>query len=168
MAREVQERGERRQAWLKQYVVGLGLGPALMLYGVSLLARLDDLGWYAAVVGVFLCGRFYLWQFAWFREYVVGLALGAATAIYGVVALWSRHTFLPGLKGGNSGVSGTHGAGLAAAYIAGGLFLICRLFLHRRCRSESSRGQVYLVQNLLLIVLILSLAYVLWQVGTVR
>ncbi|MHC4480390.1 MAG: hypothetical protein ACYS1C_05395 [Planctomycetota bacterium] len=103
----------------------------------------------------------------WIKQYVLGLALGLAAAVYGMIALWTRHTFLPGLKGGNATVTGLHGAGLAAAYVAGGLYLICCFFLHRRCRSESARGQIYLIENLLLLVLIAALIYVLWQVGTV-
>ncbi|KPK61976.1 MAG: hypothetical protein AMK73_07105 [Planctomycetes bacterium SM23_32] len=101
------------------------------------------------------------------KQYVVGLGLGSVGAVYGAIALLTRHTFLPGLKGGNSTVSGAHGAALAAAYLVGGLFLICRFFLHPRCRSERSRAQVYLVENVLLTLLIASLAYVLWQVGAV-
>ena len=104
---------------------------------------------------------------SWVRQYVIGLGVGAASAVYGLIALWTRHTFLPGLKGGNATVSGAHGAGLAAAYTVGGLYLICRFFLHRRCRSEARRAQLYLVENVLLLVLIASLGYVLWQVGTV-
>jgi Mg/Co/Ni transporter MgtE len=103
----------------------------------------------------------------WVKEYVVGLGLGAALAVYGLIAFWTKHTFLPGLKGGNLTVSGLHGAGLAAAYVSGGLYLVCRLFVQRRCRSAAAQGQVYLIENVLLVVLIASLAYVLWQVGTV-
>jgi len=101
------------------------------------------------------------------RQYVIGLGLGTACAVYGLVALWMQRTFLPGLKGGNATVSGAHGAGLAIAYTVGGLYLVCRFFLHRRCRSEARRAQLYLVENVLLIVLIAALGYVLWQVGTV-
>jgi hypothetical protein len=101
------------------------------------------------------------------KELVLGLVLGLVTAVYGAVALLTGHTFLPGLKGGNLTVTGAHGAALGVAYLVGGLFLFCRFFLHPRCRSEQSRGQVYLVENVLLVVLVASLAYVLWQVGAV-
>jgi len=103
----------------------------------------------------------------WVRQYVIGLGVGCVSAVYGLYALWTRHTFLPGLKGGNATVSGAHGAGLALAYTVGGLYLLCRYFLHRRFRSEARRAQLYLVENVLLLVLIASLGYVLWQVGTV-
>jgi hypothetical protein len=97
---------------------------------------------------------------------VVGLGLGTACALYGLLALWTHHTFLPGLKGGASTVSGAHGAAAAAAYLAGGLFLICRFYVQVRCRSFAARRRVYRVQNLLLVALIAALVYVLWQVGT--
>jgi hypothetical protein len=102
-----------------------------------------------------------------FKEYGLGLGLGGACALYGLVALWLGHTYLPGLKGGNHTVAGKDGAVLAAAFIAGGLYLIARLFVHRRCHSEGRRAQVYLVEVVLLGGLIASLVYVLWQVGTV-
>jgi hypothetical protein len=97
----------------------------------------------------------------------VGLVLGLATAGYGLIALWTGRTFLPGIKGQTSTVTGSHGAAMAAAYVSGGLYLFLRFFLHKRCRSEWARAQVYLMENALLIVLIAVLAYVLWQVGTV-
>jgi hypothetical protein len=103
----------------------------------------------------------------WVRQYVIGLGIGGVSVLYGLIALWTHHTFLPGLKGGNATVSGAHGAGLALAYTVGGLYLLCRFFLHRRFRSEARRAQLYLVENVLLLVLIASLGYVLWQVGTV-
>ncbi|MHC4592023.1 MAG: hypothetical protein ACYS8L_04920 [Planctomycetota bacterium] len=104
---------------------------------------------------------------SWLKEYVIGLGLGGASAIYGVVAFWVRHAYLPGIKGGNNGVTGLHGAAAAAGYLAGGLYLVCRHFLHRRCRSASRRGQMCLIENVLLMVLIAAVVYVLWQVGTV-
>ncbi|NLW50884.1 MAG: hypothetical protein GXY85_08610, partial [Candidatus Brocadiaceae bacterium] len=103
----------------------------------------------------------------WFRQYVIGLGVGTVSALYGLIALWWGHTFLPGLKGGTATVTGAHGAGLALGYTAGGLYLFCRFFLHGRLRSEGRRAQIYLVENVLLLVLIASLSYVLWQVGTV-
>jgi len=103
----------------------------------------------------------------WVRQYIIGLGVGGVSCVYGLIALWTRHTFLPGLKGGNATVSGAHGAGLAIAYTTGGLYLLCRFFLHRRFRSAALRAQLYLIENVLLLVLIASLGYVLWQVGTV-
>jgi len=103
----------------------------------------------------------------WVKQYVLGLGFGAASAIYGLVALWTKHSFMPGLRGGNATVTGGHGAALAGAYIAGGLFVICRFFLHSRFRSHSARGRIYMAENFLLLVLIAALLYVLWQVGTV-
>jgi hypothetical protein len=102
-----------------------------------------------------------------FKEYFLGLAVGSAAAVYGIVALWMRETFLPGLKGDGHTVSGGRGAALAGAYILGGLYLLARLFLHHRCRSDSLRAQLYLAETVLLVLLIAALAYVLWQVGNV-
>jgi hypothetical protein len=104
---------------------------------------------------------------SWFTERVIGLGLGSAITLYGLFALWTRRTFLPGIKGGSPTVTGAHGAALAAAYFAGGMFLIFRFYIHERCRSARRRGQVYLIENALLVMLIVALIYVLWQVGTV-
>lgn len=106
-------------------------------------------------------------RLGWLKEYVVGLGVGTCATLYGLVALWIGHTFLPGLKGGNSTVAGAHAAGLAGAYVAGGLYLLCRFFLHRRCRREARRAQLYLVENVLLVLFIVALVYTLLQVGTV-
>jgi hypothetical protein len=102
-----------------------------------------------------------------FKEYVLGLVVGPLCAIYGLVALWMQQTFLPGLKGDGHTISGTRGAALATAYLTGGLYLLARLFIHHRCRSESARAQLYLAENVLLVLLIAALAYVLWHVGNV-
>ncbi len=104
---------------------------------------------------------------AWVKEYGIGLGLGPMCALYGLIALLGGRTFLPGLRGGKMTVTGPNGLGLAAAYVAGGLFLICRFFVHRRCRTRFARGQIYLLENLLLIVVIAALVYVLLKVGTV-
>lgn len=103
----------------------------------------------------------------WLKEYGLGLGLGPACIVYGLVALWLRHTFLPGLKGGNHTVTGIGGAVLAGAFLAGGLYLVSRFFLHLRCRSAARRAQLYAVEVVLLGALIASLVYVLWRVGTV-
>jgi len=103
----------------------------------------------------------------WVKQYVLGLGFGVASVVYGLVALWTKHAFLPGLKGGSSTASGAHGAALAAAYVAGGLFVVCRFFLHTRLRSRWAHRHLYLAENVLLLMLIAALLYVLWQVGTV-
>jgi hypothetical protein len=100
------------------------------------------------------------------KEYGIGLAGGAACTLYGLYALASRRAYLPGLKGGTATVQGSHGVGAAALYLAGGLFLVLRLFLHRRCRSEFARRQVYLLENCLLLAFIGAAFYVLLNVGT--
>jgi len=102
----------------------------------------------------------------WFKHYVLGLALGSGCAIYGAIGLMMRHAWIPGLRGGNSSVTGAHGMAVAAAYLAGGLFLLCRHWLHPRSRTAAGRGQLCLAENALLLVLIGSLIYVLLRVGT--
>jgi hypothetical protein len=99
-------------------------------------------------------------------QYVVGFALGLSSALYGIYALCSGSTYLPGLRGGTATVQGSHGVGAAVVYLAGGAFLICRFFIHPRCRSESARSQIYLLENLLLIAFIAAAFYVLLNVGT--
>jgi hypothetical protein len=103
----------------------------------------------------------------WFREYVVGLGLGGASTVYGLFALWTQHSFLPGLKGGSPMLTGLHSAAIAAVYISGGLYLVVRFYVHERLRKPAGRRRAYLAENFLLIMLISALAYVLWQVGTV-
>lgn len=103
----------------------------------------------------------------WFREYAVGLGLGGACAAYGLFALWTQHSFLPGLKGGSPMLSGLHSAAVAGVYIFGGLYLILRFYVHERLRKPAGRRRAYLAENFLLMMLIAALAYVLWQVGTV-
>jgi len=102
-----------------------------------------------------------------FREYVVGLGLGGASTLYGLVALWTQHSFLPGLKGGSPMLTGLHSAAIASVYISGGLYLILRFYVHERLRKPAGRRRAYLAENFLLVMLIAALAYVLWQVGTV-
>jgi len=103
----------------------------------------------------------------WVRQYVVGLAFGAAAAAYGVYALASGHAFLPGLKARNSMLHGAHGRAMAIAYLAGGLFLVCRFFFEARCRTAFARGQVYIVQNVLLVAFVAAVVYVLLSVSAV-
>ncbi len=102
----------------------------------------------------------------WVIQYVVGLMIGVPAALYGMYALMSGRTYLPGLRGGTATVHGSHGVGAALLYLAGGIFLVCRFFLHRRFRSHSARSQVYLLENLLLMVFIGAAFYVLLNVGT--
>lgn len=102
----------------------------------------------------------------WLRQYVIALALGVPIAIYGAIALLTRNTFLPGLRGGNSTLTGPHGVAMAVVYLVGGLFLVCRFFVDPRCRSKHARSEVYLVENILLAVLIGAAVYVLLRVGT--
>jgi hypothetical protein len=103
-----------------------------------------------------------------FKEYVLGLVVGPVCALYGLVALWTRATFLPGLKGGDGHfVTGGQGAALAAAYVAGGLYLLARFFIHHRCRTEPMKARLYTAENLLLVALIAAMAFVLWSVGHV-
>ncbi len=103
----------------------------------------------------------------WFKEYFIGLGVGGASALYGLFALWTQHSFLPGLKGGSPMLTGWHTAAIAGIYISGGLYLLLRFYVHVRLRKPAGRRRAYLAENFLLIVLIASLAYVLWQVGTV-
>jgi len=100
------------------------------------------------------------------KEYGLGLVVAAAGVFYGAYSLMVGHSYLPGVRGGTSQVSGMHGRGVGLAYLVGGLFLFFRLFLEKRCRREFTRDQVYFLQNLLLIVLIAVLVYVLLNVGT--
>ncbi len=100
------------------------------------------------------------------RDYGIGLVVGLAAAGYGAYALMSRRTYLPGLKGGTATVHGSHGVGAALLYVAGGLFLVVRFFLHERCRSEPTRSQLYLLEVLLLVAFVAAAFYVLLNVGT--
>jgi drug/metabolite transporter (DMT)-like permease len=102
----------------------------------------------------------------WVKEYIIGLGLGVGAALYGVYSLLAGSTYMPGLRRGTTSVHGSHGVGAAIMYVAGGLFLVFRFFLHRRCRLESTRSQVYLLENALLVVFIGSAFYVLLNVGT--
>ena len=102
----------------------------------------------------------------WLKQYGLGLGVGAVSAAYGVIALLTRHAWLPGLRGENSGVVGTHGLAVATAYLTGGLYLVLRFFVHPRSETESGRGQICLAENFLLLVLIGCLVYVLLKVGT--
>ncbi len=105
-------------------------------------------------------------QLGWVRQYLIGLVLGAVCAMYGVIAMLTRNTFMPGLRGGDHTLKGAHGIALALVYLLGGLFLVCRFFVEPRCRSRFARGQIYLAQNALLILLIAAAVYVLLKVGT--
>ncbi len=175
---------EPRIGWFKRYVLGLVASTTLGVYGaVALLQHYragaaavvapgarrtpDATGWYALAVAAFLVGRFFLWPSRRFRHYVAGLGLGIAIAGYGLLALVTRPAFLPGLIGGNSTVSGPRGTGLAFAYISGGLYLVLRLFAQPRVKSEVATGLLHHMQSAVLMVLIASLLYVLWQVGAV-
>jgi len=100
------------------------------------------------------------------KEYGLGLGVGGVSAVYGVYALMSQHAWLPGLRGGNSAVTGAHGVAVAVAYLAGGLYLLCRHFLDPRAKTDLGRGEAYLAETALLVVLIGCLVYVLLRVGT--
>ncbi len=102
----------------------------------------------------------------WVKEYIVGLGLGTGAALYGIYSLFAGSTYMPGLRGGTTSVHGSHGVGAAIMYLAGGLFLVMRFFVHRRCRLEATRSQVYLLENVLLVVFVGSAFYVLLNVGT--
>ena len=173
-----------RIGWFKRYGLGLFASTVLAVYGVVALlqhhrggaaravepgARLHPvaIGWYALAVAAFLTGRFFFWPSRRFRHYVAGLGLGVAVMCYGLLALVTRHAFLPGLIGGNSTVSGSRGTGLALAYMSGGLYLVLRLFAQPRAKSAPAAGLLHHAQNAVLLVLIGSLLYVLWQVGAV-
>jgi hypothetical protein len=100
------------------------------------------------------------------KEYVIGLGVAICSALYGAYALMVGQSYLPGVRGGTTTVGGTHGRGVALAYLVGGVFLFLRFFLEKRCHREFTRNQIYLVENMLLIVLIGTLIYVLLNVGT--
>jgi hypothetical protein len=103
----------------------------------------------------------------WVKQYVIGLVLGSLSALYGLYALVTRHAFLPNLVPGHSTLVGNSAMPLAAGYLSGGLYLVLRFFVHRRCRSEPARAQVYLAENALLMAFIAALVYLLLKVGSV-
>ena len=103
---------------------------------------------------------------AWFTRYVLGAGLGVACAAYGTFALLVGRTYLPGLAGHDHTLSDRTGTALAGGYLAGGLFLIARLYLEKRVSAKESWANLYFAQNLLLIILIACLGYVLMNVGS--
>lgn len=103
----------------------------------------------------------------WLGEYVLGLGVGPLVALYGVYSAVMGRSMLPGLGAQPYAFEGRLGLDLAAAYLAGGLYLILRLYVHRRCRSESAWAQVYVAENALLIVFIGTVVYLLVAVGSV-
>ncbi|MEF8788477.1 MAG: hypothetical protein V5A84_05360 [Planctomycetota bacterium] len=105
-------------------------------------------------------------RWAWFRRNVLGLALGAIAACYGIFALIVGETYLPGLAGNDHTLSDQTGTALAAGYLAGGLFLMLRLYVEERIGSEEGWKNLYLAQNVLLIALIACVGYVLFHVGS--
>ncbi|MCD6415665.1 MAG: hypothetical protein J7M08_03080 [Planctomycetes bacterium] len=102
----------------------------------------------------------------WFVSYAIGLILGLLSAAYGLYALLDGSAYLPGLRGGTATVHGKHGVGAAVIYLTGGLFLLCRFFIHQRLRSEGDRKLIYVLENALLLALIAAVFYVLLNVGT--
>ena len=105
-------------------------------------------------------------RWAWFRRNVLGLGLGALAACYGIIALVVGKTYLPGLAGTDHTLSDQTGTALAGGYLAGGLFLLLRLYVEQRVRSEEGWKNLYLAQNVLLIALVACLIYVLMHVGS--
>ena len=101
------------------------------------------------------------------RQYVLGLGIGGLCALYGLYGLVTRTAFLPVLKGGPSVLRGLSALDLAAGYLSGGLYLVLRFYLHRRCRSEAIRRQVYAAEVVLLAVFIGALVWLLLTVGSV-
>ena len=102
------------------------------------------------------------------RQYVLGLGVGTLAAVYGVVALLMGSTFLPGLRAQGHLITGRSGAALGAAYLLGGVYLLLRMFVEPRVRSDSSRGHLYVVQIPVLAGFIVALVYVLMHVGAVQ
>ncbi len=158
----------------------LGLGALVGVYGLGALvmgrAYLPGLwrprwmvtgadGVALALVYVVL-GLLLAFRWSFFRQYVAGVGLAVFGVFYGAYALLVGESYLPGLRGGTSAVTGTHGRGVAIAYLAGGLFLFSRFFAEQRVHREGNRAQLYFVQIVLLLVLIAALIYVLLNVGT--
>ncbi len=102
----------------------------------------------------------------WFWRNVVGLGVGIAATIYGLFGLVARHAWLPGLRGNNHTANGLHAVAIALIYLTGGLYLVCRLFMHTRPRRRTDDSLLYLGEVGLLVVLIGSLLYVLLKVGS--
>ena len=100
------------------------------------------------------------------KKYGFGLALGWAATLYGVIALLVGKTYLPGLAGNDHTLSDQTGTALAGGYLAGGLFLILRLYVEDRVNTENGWKNIYFVENALLLALIGCLAYVLLHVGS--
>jgi len=105
-------------------------------------------------------------RWAWLRRYVFGLGFGVTAACYGIIALIIGETYLPGLAGNDPTLSDQTGTALAGGYLAGGLFLLLRLYLEERVRNNEAWKNLYFVQNVLLIALITCLGYVLLHVGS--
>ncbi len=102
----------------------------------------------------------------WFKRLALGAIAGGLCSLYGVYGLITRSAFLPGLKGGHSVLTGRHAVDLAAAYFAGGAYLVLRFMVENRCRTESQYRTVYWAECLLLGGFIGAIVYVLLNVGS--
>jgi len=107
-------------------------------------------------------------RWAWIKQHVIGLGLGVIFSVYGVIAVLTDRAFLPALQGEEHILTNTNGFALGGAYLAGGVFLLLRFYMEKKVHAQPSRANLYLVQNLVLIVLIAALAYVLLHVGTAQ
>jgi len=105
-------------------------------------------------------------RLGWLKEYVLGLGAGTLCMAHGLYGVVTRSAFLPGLKEGRFLLQGTSGLDLAVGYLTGGLYLLVRFFVHPRCRTESRRSQVYMVECGLLVGFMAALVYVLLKVGS--
>lgn len=174
------EQSRQQSSWHTQNTVWLAVGSLVLLYGLlslligkSYLPGLWKQKWvvtgadgFALALAYIVLGAFLIFEHRWFQRYVVGIGLALLSAGYGAYALMAGRSYLPGLRGGTTAVTGAHGRGVAMVYLFGGMYLLCRLFLEKHVHSESSRTQFYLFENALLLVLVGSLVYVLLNVGT--
>jgi len=102
----------------------------------------------------------------WVKRVALGMIAGGVCSLYGIYGLITQSAFLPGLKGGHSVLSGRNAVDLAAAYFAGGAYLVLRFVVEHRCRTESEYRMVYWAQCLLLGGFIGAIVYVLLNVGS--
>jgi hypothetical protein len=102
------------------------------------------------------------------RQYVLGLGVGGAAALYGLVALLMGRTFLPGLTAPGHMATGRSGLAMALAYLLGGLYLLVRLFLEARARTNETRARLYALEIPILAGFIAATVYVLMHMGAVQ
>lgn len=106
-------------------------------------------------------------RLSWGKEYVVGLGLGTAAVLYGVAGIIMRRIYMPGFTAQDARLTGPSATAMAAAFIAGGLYLLLRLYGEKRLHTQSAKAQVYMAEVALLVAFIGGLLYVLFKVGTV-